>query len=106
MLQHSLYRAGNGICAATGQGIAGVGGELSHFSGGYAQSSGTGFERTQHDAVAGQNQPAQKMSLCINRLHRDGGTDHDHHHGARRMVSSLLFHARECANHRHPTVSA
>ena len=58
MLHHAFASASNGVSAATGQGIAGVGGKGSDFAGWHMQAGRTRLQGPQHDAVPWQDQPA------------------------------------------------
>ena len=101
MLHHALHRTGNGVSAAAGERIAGVGGEQLHLPRGHMQAGGAGLQRAQHDAVPGQDQTTQKFAIGINRFHRDCGAHHDHHHGAWR---ALTQHAVVGPHHGDPAV--
>ena len=65
------------------------------------------LQRTQHDAVPRQNQPAQKLPLGIHGFHRHRRAHHHHHQGARPgAVRAALQHAVPGTDHRHPAVRA
>ncbi len=74
---HALDRAGDGVVAAAGQRVGGVGRELAHLAGGHAQAGGAAFERAQHDAVARQDQAAEEVAVGIDGI--DGHRRADHH---------------------------
>ena len=101
MLNHAFHRTGNRVGATAGEGVAGVGGKLTDFAGGHVQACGTRLQRTQHDAVARQNQAAQKFAAGIQCFHSDSGAHHDDHHGA---WCPLGQHAVVGANHGNPSV--
>ncbi|MNY27577.1 hypothetical protein D3C86_1614890 [compost metagenome] len=67
------------------------------------QAGGAGLQRPQHDAVAGQDQTAEKMAIAVQRIDGHGRADHDHHQRAR---PALAQHLMACAYHRHPSVGA
>mgnify|MGYP003335381037 CR=1 FL=1 len=78
VLHHPLDRAGDGIGAATGQRIAGVGGKWTDVARGDPQARGAGLQGAQHDAVAGQDESPQKMPLGIQGLNRHRRAHHHH----------------------------
>ena len=66
------------------------------------QASGTGFQRAQHDAVAGQNDTAQECAVGINGFNGDGGTHHHHH--ARLVCLTACQQALAGTDDGHPAV--
>ena len=101
VLVHALHRAGNGVGAAAGQGITGVGGKGAHLARGHMQASGAGFQCAQHDAVARQDEAAQELAVHINAFHRHGGAHHHHH---QRPCRAPGQHMVARAHHGHPPV--
>ena len=59
------------------------------------------LQRPQHDAVAGQDQAAQKPPIGIQRIHRYGRA---HHHHNQRARAAALHDALARANHGHPAI--
>ena len=100
---HALDGAGNGVGTAAHQRVAGVGGEFHRVAGGHFQSRRAHLERAQHQAEAGQDQPAEKAALGIERVHRHRGADHHHQRRPRRPAASTRC-AR--ADQRHPAIGA
>jgi hypothetical protein len=103
MLHHAFHGTGDGIGAATGQCITGIGREFTYLAGGHVQTGGAGLERAQHDAVAGKDEAAQEAPPGVNRFHRDRRADHHHHQWPCRAPCQ---HSVPGANHRHPAVGA
>ena len=103
VLHHALHRAGDCIGTAAGQGVAGVGREVAHFTGRYMQAGRARFERLEHDAVTGQYQAAQKPALGVDGLHGDRRSDHRDHRGPRRALRQTAVPG---TNHRNPAVRA
>ena len=77
---HAIDRTGDGVGAAAHQGVAGVGGEFDRLAGRRLQAGGAHLEGAQHEAETGQDQAAEKAAAGVERVHRDGGADHDHEH--------------------------
>ena len=67
------------------------------------QARRAGFQGAQHDAVAGQNQAAQKLARGINGLNGDSGAHHHHHHRACRPLRQAAVPGPD---HGHPAVGA
>ncbi len=103
MLHHPFDGARDGIGAATGQGVAGVGRKRSDVAGRNVQARRARLERTQHDAVTRQDEAPQEFAVGIHGLDRDGGADHHDDQGPDR---ALRPHAVPCADHRDPAVGA
>ena len=59
------------------------------------------LQGAQHDAVAGNDDAAQKLAVHVNRLDRHGRAHHDHD---QRAVFAARQHAVPCAYHRDPAV--
>ncbi|KZS00580.1 Uncharacterized protein APZ42_003075, partial [Daphnia magna] len=83
---HALDGAGDGVSAAAGQRVRGVGRELAHLAGGHAQAGRAAFQRAQHDAVARHDQAAEKAARGVERIDCDRRADHHHQRGLRRLL--------------------
>ncbi|MNV82123.1 hypothetical protein D3C71_1758370 [compost metagenome] len=101
MLHHALHGARDGIGTAAGECITGVGGEQPDLPRRHMQPSGAGLQGAQHDAVARQDEPAQKIPLRIHTFHRDRRA---HHHQHQRACRALCQHVVACTDHGHPAV--
>ncbi len=78
-------------------------GKSRDIAGGHMQTGCTGFECAQHDAVARQDDAAQKAAVAVDRFHSDRRAHHHHHARARRTAGQQ---ALACADHGHPAVGA
>ena len=103
VFNHALHCAGNGKGSTAGQRVAGVGGEICDFSSRHMQASGSCLKRTQHDAVARQDNAAQKSTVGIDSFNRHGGTHHHHHAG---FFNTSCQQPVVRANQGHPAIRA